>query len=191
MSGTLPLSSSARDVVRASPLAPYLEAFVLYLEERRYATSTVAGYLGSLAHVARWMEHQQLAAEQLDEAVLARFLDEHLLQCRCPGPVVRGHEALRAACGHLLALLRADGLIGESAPVMTPVEEELRCFEAHLEQVRGLAASTRVFGSASFAVCWWSDSRQAPSSSRRSLSSCASSWRSCNAPTQSHTVSRA
>lgn len=142
MSATRPLSSSTRDVVRASPLAPYLQAFDRFLQERRYATSTAAHYLGSLAHVARWMEQEQLAAGQLDEAVLARFLGEHLPQCRCPGPVMRGPADLRAACGHLLALLRADGVIGESAPVMTPVEEELRCFEAHLEQVRGLAAST-------------------------------------------------
>lgn len=143
MSATRPLSPSARDVVRASPLAPYLQAFEDYLNERRYATSTAAHYLGSLAHVACWMEQEQLAGEQLNEAVLAGFLGEHLPQCRCPGPVMRAPEDLRATCGHLLAVLRAEGVIGEVAPVMTPVEEELRCFEAHLEQVRGLAASTR------------------------------------------------
>ncbi|MBK1724545.1 site-specific integrase [Thiocystis violacea] len=89
------------------------------------------------------MEQEHLTVEQLDESVFARFLDEHLPQCRCPDPVIRGPEALRSTFGHLLAVLRADGMIGESAPVMTPVEEELRCFEAHLEQVRGLASSTR------------------------------------------------
>lgn len=143
MSATRPLSSSARDVVRASPLAPFLQAFECYLEDRRYATSTAAHYLGSLAHLARWMEQEHLTVEQLDEAVFARFLDEHVPQCRCPDPVVRGHEVLRATCGHLLAVLRADGVIGESAAATTPVEEELRRFETHLEQVRGLAASTR------------------------------------------------
>lgn len=109
MSATRPLSSGARDVVRASPLAPYREAFERYLEDRRYATSTAASYLGSLAHLAHWMEQEHLTVEQLDEAVFARFLDEHLPQCRCPDPVIRGHEALRATCGHLLAVLCADG----------------------------------------------------------------------------------
>lgn len=48
MSATRPLSSSARDVVRASPLAPYLEAFERYLEDRRYATSTAVTSAASL-----------------------------------------------------------------------------------------------------------------------------------------------
>ena len=41
--------------LRGSPLAPYVDAFARYLDEREYAAQTTTTYLGCLAHFGRWM----------------------------------------------------------------------------------------------------------------------------------------
>jgi site-specific recombinase XerD len=86
-----------------------------------------------------------LNAEDLDEKIVAQFLDEHLPHCRCPAPVVHTRADLRAALGHLLVVLRANAVIPERVLETTPVDEELRRFDVHMDQVRGLAATTRRF----------------------------------------------
>ena len=86
-----------------------------------------------------------LNAEDLDEEVVAQFLDEHLPHCRCPAPVVHTREDLQAALGHLLVVLLANAVIPERVSATTPVDEELGRFDVHMDQVRGLAAATRRF----------------------------------------------
>ena len=131
------------DELRESPLALHVGAFEAYLNERGYAPSTQRKYISCLAHFARWMGEHQLHAEELDEDVTAQFLDRHLPHCRCPGPVSRTRGDLRAGLGHLLAILRANAVIVERMPAMTPVDEELRRFDAYMDHVRGLAPKTR------------------------------------------------
>ena len=72
-----------------------------------------------------------------------RFLHEHLPRCRCIGPVQRDPRGLRAALGHLLVVLRAQGVIASPAASSTPVDEELRRYDEHMDHVRGLAPKTR------------------------------------------------
>jgi len=81
----------------------------------------------------------KIGVEQLDEAVTAQFLSEHLSR----RPSLRPPWPLQAALKLLLTLLRAKGVIAERMPAATPVEEELRRFDAYMDHVRGLAAKTR------------------------------------------------
>jgi site-specific recombinase XerD len=131
------------DQLRASPLAPHLDAFERYLDDRGYAGTTSRTYILCLAHVARWMNQSQLVIEHLDEGSVAQFLDGHLPRCQCRDPVVRRYGDLRAALGHLLVVLRAEAVIPERVPETTPVAEELRHYDAHLNHARGLAPRTR------------------------------------------------
>jgi site-specific recombinase XerD len=85
----------------------------------------------------------QLNIECIDEELVRRFLDDHLPRCDCARPVLRNRVDLRAALGHLLFVLRAEAVIPEAAPGATPVDEELRRFDAHMDHVRGLAPKTR------------------------------------------------
>jgi len=89
------------------------------------------------------MSRCRLTAEDLDEEVVAQFLNGHLPDCRCPAPVVHTREDLRAALGHLLVVLRANAVIPERVLETTPVDEELRRFDVRVDRVRGLAATTR------------------------------------------------
>jgi integrase/recombinase XerC len=143
MSSTRQLFRLPADWLLASPLATYVDAFTRYLAERRHASKTIPKYLGCLAHFGRWMNQCQLNIERIDEDLVRRFLDDHLPRCDCARPVCRNRIELRAALGHLLLVLRAEAVIPEAAPGATPVEEELRRFDAHMDHVRGLAPTTR------------------------------------------------
>jgi len=89
------------------------------------------------------MSQSGLDAEGLDEDVVVQFLDEHLPRCRCPAPVVHTRDDLRAALGHLLVVLRVHAVIPERVLEVALVDEELRRFDAYMDHVRGLAATTR------------------------------------------------
>jgi integrase/recombinase XerC len=143
MTATLQLSGNPLGQLRSTPLAPYAGVFEDYLRDGGYASSTQGRHLRCLVHFGRWMSQCGLDAEDLDEEVVAQFLDEHLTHCRCPAPVGHTRAELRAALGHLLLVLRANAVIPERVLETTPVDEELRCFDVHMDRVRGLAAKTR------------------------------------------------
>lgn len=127
----------------AGPIAPHADAIKQHFADGRYAPSTVASYLSDIAHFARWARGKRLRLRRMDEASVTEFLDQHLPQCRCEGPVRHDRRDHRAALGHLLFVLRAQGVIALPAKHMTPVDDELRRFDEHMDRVRGLAPKTR------------------------------------------------
>lgn len=124
-------------------LASHVDAFLHYLSERRYSPHTIDAYLSCIAHFARWMSQCRLDAIRLDEEVVRRFLEDHLPQCDCTRPVRRTRNDLRAALRHLLVVLRVNAVIAEPVKGTTPIEDELRRFDEHMEHVRGLSPKTR------------------------------------------------
>ena len=125
------------------PIAPHIDSFKQHLADGRYASSTVATYLGNIAHFAQWVRGKRLRLSRIDEGSIAEFLDRHLPHCRCVGPIRHDRCDHRAALGHLLFVLRARGVIAPPAMSTTPVDEELRCYDAHMDRVRGLAPKSR------------------------------------------------
>ena len=137
------LPRDVKDELRNSALAPHVDAYLADLNRGRYAHNTVSQYLRCITHFARWMQQTNLSLNKLDEAAVTRFLSKHLPHCHCPTPVVRGHDDLRAACGHLLRVLREHGAIAMPALARGPIEDEIRDFDAYMQQVRGLGSETR------------------------------------------------
>ena len=84
-----------------------------------------------------------MRVRHIDEAAVAEFLDEHLPRCGCPEPIQRDRRDCSAALGHLLVVLRARGAISAPAVCATPVDDELRRYDEHMDHVRGLAPKTR------------------------------------------------
>ena len=143
MGNTRSSKHASIDWLAKGPLAPHIDEFMLYLANRDYAANTFCNYLGVVSHFAQWMHSRRLRLQSIDEALVAKFIDQHLPRCHCSGPVQRDRRTLSAALGHLLAVLRARGAI---APVMVrskPVDEELRRYDAYMDHVRGLAPKTR------------------------------------------------
>lgn len=126
-----------------SALAPHIDAFVAHLRRGRYADSTTKSYITGIAHFAHWMEQQDLPVQHLNKHAVEQFLGEHLPHCDCPAPVLRVHHELRAALGHLRAVLREQDVIAESPLPTGHIADELRRYDEHMNKARGLSASTR------------------------------------------------
>ena len=163
--GRLPRNST--DQLLTSQLAAYADAFRHHLSERRYASRTIDVYVACLAVFALWVSRSRLDIDRIDEDAVQRFLDDHRLQCKNSSPGRRNYCNLRAALGHLLVVLRAKSVIAGHLPGTTPVDEELRRFDDHMKNVRGLAPKTRSmalhtvrlllldqFGDRPVVICW-------------------------------------
>jgi len=131
------------DWVAASPIGPHAVAFKRHLTERRYAAHTVASYVAEVTHFARWVCTRRLPLARIDEVSVAIFLDDHLPSCACTGHTRHDRADHSAALGHLLVVLRAQGAIALPPVSTTPVDQELRRYDDHMDHVRGLAPKTR------------------------------------------------
>ena len=125
------------------PIAPYVEAFKQFLIERRYAANTCASYLAEVTHFSQWARSRRLRLHRVDEASVVEFLDDHLPSCNCAGPTRHDRRDHRAALGHLLVVLRAQGAIEPPAASTMPVDVELLRYDEYMEHARGLAPKTR------------------------------------------------
>ena len=129
--------------LRDSDLAPFLPAYVRRLVDRHYATSTVRMYVYGVAHFARWTRRCRVDVRDLGDEVIQRFVDEHLPRCTCPSPVQRCRHQVRAALRQLLITLVDAGVLA-SCRRPDAIEDQLECFDVHMQQARGLAETTRV-----------------------------------------------
>lgn len=143
MSKVRPSQSICINWLANGPLGPHVDAFKQYLIERGYAATTFTHCVRSITHFAQWVHSRRLRIQRIDEAVVAEFLDEHLARCACTGAVLRDRRSLSAALGHLMVVLRAQDVIALPAVGTTPVDDELRRYDKHMDHVRGLAPKTR------------------------------------------------
>ena len=119
------------------------QAYLKYLIGRGYSSWSVRKYSCSVAHFAYWLRKRRAKLSQIDETLIRYFLDEHLPQCDCPSRTPRSRHHVEYALKKPLVVLRQRGDI-PCQPDFTPrwIQEEIREFDAHLDQVCGLAAST-------------------------------------------------
>lgn len=119
------------------------DALKRYLGERGYATHTISSYLDCSCHFFRWAELSGFDLARMDETAVVRFLDGHLSHCDCGWPNRSSRGDAGAALGHMLLVLRTLGIAAARSVNSTPVDQELHCFDEHMEHVRGLAPKTR------------------------------------------------
>jgi integrase len=79
----------------------------------------------------------------LDDDCVDFFLRVHLPCCDCPPPALRVASDLHAALVALLATLRQRHVIAEPASPSGPIVDELRRYDTHMQDARGLARGTR------------------------------------------------
>lgn len=133
----------ARAWLLDGPLAAHVDAFMELLKRGNYSRQTTGGHIGALAHFAHWMTRCRLTAEQLDDDCVTQFLSFHLPNCDCHSAALRNHGSLSAGLGLLLAVLRDHRVIAEQMPPTGPIADELRRYDAHMCDARGLAVGTR------------------------------------------------
>jgi integrase/recombinase XerD len=122
----------------AGPLAAYATGFRRELAGRGYSRSRTTGLLLLTARLSRWLAERGLAAGELSDVDLERFVSHRRV-------VSRDDRRLTArAIAPLLEYLRALGVVSQPVPVaaLTPREQLLDAFVGYLVAERGLAAST-------------------------------------------------
>jgi integrase/recombinase XerC len=125
------------------PVSAHVPAYVARLRRGRYATATSGRYLNGVAHFAHWMSMCHLPARMLDEGCIDQFLRYHLPRCDCPGGALRTPRDLHAALVPLLTILREQQVIAQPPPAAGPIADELRSYDTHMRDARGLTDATR------------------------------------------------
>ena len=143
MNGITSLHPTPLAWLRDSALSPHIDAYGAYLHQSRYAAITIRGYLACVAHFAHWMSRDCLQIHEVDEKSVRQFLEEYLPRCNCLWPVVRVYRRLRAALGHLLVVLRIQGVIPKVEEPTGPIADELQRYDDHMRGARGLTDGTR------------------------------------------------
>lgn len=139
----LTLSATPKGWLLNSVLGPHAGSFVARLKHGGYSLATRRTYLGSLAHLARWMTQCCVPLRLLDESAIERFLARHVPHCDCPRPVIRTRSDLHAACAHLLDVLREQRVIAEPAREVGHIADELHRYDDYMRRVQGLVEGTR------------------------------------------------
>lgn len=134
-----------RHRMAASHLGIILEQFALDLQARGYAVSTVQSYVQVTEHFSRWLGGRRLAAGEIDERVVDRFVVGHLCRCRCPIPAATTRTVCRAALGCFVRFLREQKLASKPPPRLSDHELLVDEYDRYLREVAGLAAATRLY----------------------------------------------
>jgi len=113
-----------------------------YLLDRGNAAGYVGNCEAAVAHLSTWMKGANKRLADVDEGLVAEFVEHHLPGCHC-ATSARHPSTVRAALGHLLVVLREANAIAPRPLDMTEVGQELRRYDQYMEQVRGLAPKTR------------------------------------------------
>ena len=136
------LNPTLRAWLLEGPLSAHVPAYVARLRRGRYATRTCGRCLNAVAHFAHWMSMCHLPERMLDEGCIDQFLRYHLPRCDCLGGALRTPSEAHAALVPMLEILRAEGVIARPPAPVGPVADELRGYDAHMRDARGLAAGT-------------------------------------------------
>ena len=137
------LQPSLRAWLLEGPLSAHVRAYVARLRLGRYAPHTCERNLNALAHFAHWLSMCHLSAHMLNEGCIDQFLRYHLPRCDCLGGALRSPNEAHAALVPLLKILRIEGVIARLPVTTGPIADELRSYDVHMCDARGLAPGTR------------------------------------------------
>ena len=89
-----------------APLERHTQAYREYLVDRGNAAGYVRSCEAAVVHLSMWMKQAGKRLTDVDEELVAEFLEHHLPGCCC-ATNARHPTTVRAALGHLLVVLRA------------------------------------------------------------------------------------
>jgi integrase/recombinase XerD len=122
--------------LRGGPLGPYLDDLATTLHQQGYAPSSIQLCLRTGDLFGRWLQGQGHDVTKIDEAVIQRYVTG--LERYRSGHLPKAAQGLQ----HVVGLLQRQGFL-INQPSLPPVDQWLVEYDTHLEQVAGLALSTR------------------------------------------------
>lgn len=129
--------------LQVGPLAPHLDGFVELLQKDGYAPRVIRHHVRAADVFGRWLSRRRLAASQVDEATVSRFvsgLGRYTTRLRPGGRLPDVAFGVRK----LAEMLWQQGVARRVEPTPPSATERwLRTFDEYLEQVNGIAMGTR------------------------------------------------
>jgi site-specific recombinase XerD len=122
--------------LRGGPLGPYLDDLATILHQQGYAPSSIQRCLRTGDLFGRWLHGQDYDVTKIDEAAIQHYVSG--LERYRSGHLPKAAQGLK----HVVELLRQRGIMIDRQPP-APVNQWLVEYDTHLEQVAGLALSTR------------------------------------------------
>jgi site-specific recombinase XerD len=120
--------------LRVGPLAPYLDAYLKHIQQEGFLPTSAPMQMYAIARFSKWLSYRSFDLQQLDEAVIKRFLE------RDPGVV---HSCESATLCRLLAVLRQIGVTLAQVPEPGNGQQRfIAAYHCYLLQERGLAVAT-------------------------------------------------
>ena len=141
---TLSVRPRICEEIRSGPLGRWVDDFVDVLAGREYATSTIRQYVRAAAIFSGWLDQQGVAATDIDETLVSRFvrgLSRRPSLTRPSGRLSEVASGVRLLAVHLWTRQVA----ARRRPVAARCETDqwLQRFDGHLVHVQGLAVGTR------------------------------------------------
>ena len=129
--------------LRAGPLGPHLDGFVELLQKEGYARRVVRRHIRAAGVFGRWLQRRQLAASQVDEVAMSRFiagLGRYPTRLRPRGRL----RDLAFGVRKLAEMLWQQGVARRAeSRAPTAAEQWLQSFNEYLERVNGVTLGTR------------------------------------------------
>lgn len=122
-------------------LALFVEPFRDKLREGRYSDQIIADYCSSVFHFGEWLQAEGIATRDVNSAHIRVFLQDHIPNCQCARHIRGKPNHILSALNHLLRLMRDLG--ATDRPMPDAIDLEVDGFDRALQDVWGLAASTR------------------------------------------------
>ena len=127
-----------------SHLGIILFEFAFHLREIGYAVRSLHQHLARAEHFSHWMKARSLRVSAINEAVVERFLNDHLPRCRCPKPAPKSKMHYRSCLRLLLSFLRQHrGLRSKPPGRLFGCSKLLLRYDDYLHRVAGLTEGTR------------------------------------------------
>ena len=145
---TLSVHPRICEQIRSGPLGRWVDDFVDVLAGREYATSTIRRHVRAAAIFSDWLDQQDVAATDIDETLVSRFVGgvpRRPSPTRPSGRLSEVASGVRLLAVHLWTREVATRRRPVAAPVATRCETDqwLQRFDDHLAQVHGLVVGTR------------------------------------------------
>jgi site-specific recombinase XerD len=125
--------------LRCGPLGPHLDDLATSLHHEGYAPSSIQLYLRTAEYFTLWLQGQGYAISEVDENLVQRYISG-LTRYRS-GKLPKAAQGI----SHLFRFLQQQGLACSQISMLptSPLDQWLAEYDSHLEQVAGLALSTR------------------------------------------------
>lgn len=130
--------------IRSGPLGDGVDRFAEALHRHAYAASVIRRYVRASDIFSRWLSRHRLAAKDVTEIVVGRFVSQ-LKRWRPPSRSSGRVSDVATGVRHLAAFLDEAGVVVQPphAEADTDADRWLRSFEVYLTDVKGVAPGTR------------------------------------------------